>query len=78
MMAKQEPKFIMQSKTLWVAFLVEVLVILEMNLKLFEDTLDANAFKLISLLLPVAMVYLRMISNTGVRVRKKKVVENVE
>ncbi len=78
MMAKQEPKFIMQSKTLWVAFLVEVLVILEMNLKLFEDTLDANAFKLISLLLPVAMVYLRMISNTGVGVRKKKVVENVE
>lgn len=78
MMAKQEPKFIMQSKTLWVAFLVEVLVILEMNLKLFEDTLDANAFKLISLLLPVAMVYLRMISNTSVRVRKKKVVENVE
>ncbi len=77
-MAKQEPKFIMQSKTLWVAFLVEVLVILEMNLKLFEDTLDANAFKLISLLLPVAMVYLRMISNTGVGVRKKKVVENVE
>ena len=65
-----EPKLILQSKTLWIAFIVEILAILEMNLKLFEATLDANVFMLISLVLPVAMIYLRMISNGPVVTRK--------
>ena len=65
-----EPKLILQSKTLWIAFIVEILAILEMNLKLFEATLDANVFMLISLVLPVAMIYLRMISNVPVVTRK--------
>jgi hypothetical protein len=69
-----EPKLLLQSKTVWLAFVIEAFNVIQLNLNVLEPGMNAEVFKYVSLLLPVAMIYLRMVS-TGPIVVKKQVQE---
>lgn len=67
-----EKKFVWFSKTIVIAVLFEGITLLEANMEVIQQLFGVSWFHIASILLPLFMFYLRLVTHTGVTSKRNK------